>query len=271
MKAEDVLKKLGIDFKEDANLDEVVAAFQDAEKERYQKLFENEHASKADELEEKARIKFMATLNNALKKKGLDPKAMEGKPIAERIEELTEKLKAEYSKPGEVQELQQENVKLKNDIEALKQDYEGKIELTKSEVQAEKNNYIKGQKLSKVFEGIPREKVVGGLTAGQVKAAEALLSSNYDIELDANGELVVYQKGTKKQPTGKVEGKEVILNLPDIVNTIIFDELNLRVQSNGRGNDKLPEPEKKEQQFKPLVNDFSEFDRRVKELQAKVA
>lgn len=243
----ELLKKLGIDAAKaedkDANLDTIIEDFHKGQRTHYETILKNEGWKNKDDYDSTVKTydgKLNGQLNQELKKLGLELSVIEPLTIKEKFAKLkefqeAENEKADKSGKGEVLKLQEENLKYKNEIA----EFPAKIEAAKNESKTEYENKIKSDKISlkqkETFVGVPKERVIGNQHSdGMFKAVNATISATYDADIDEQGNLIYYNKGSKTRPTSKMDGKEVLMSANDITLSVL-KELNFYVESNGKG------------------------------------
>lgn len=241
--AEDFLKSIGFKVKDlesdDADLKALTEKFHADQRAHYFELFPNsdEYKSLIEKFEGQVYAKHQKVLNGAIKKAGLtfsDDEEIKLKP-QEKVEKLVSHLRENNTAANDVKTLQEENIRLKNEVNQVKDDARKQVESALSEadkkVLTDKINFH----LKNKFRDIPKERLVGNehLDIHWI-ALDSKLKDKYDISLDEKGEFVFYKKGTTVKAEGKKDGRDVILT-PDEVIIGQLKENKSWVESNGQG------------------------------------
>lgn len=240
--AKELLTKLGIKPEvledKDATLDTVVEEFNTKQSEHFKEIYLNsdDYKGRLSRYQEDEFVKWQAMLDSAIKKSGLeltdDQKKLKPK---EKIELLSAHIRESSSGKKDIAALQQELLDAKNALTELEAKTKDEIQKAFTEadkkVIADKNNILLKQK----FLSIPAERIIGGKhNDGYYKALKATLDEKYDFLPDEKGELTIFEKGTQKKPTAKVDGKESFVSVDDILKAQL-KELSFWVESNGQG------------------------------------
>lgn len=242
-KVADLLKKMGLTAtqiaeaeKDDFDANAIVTAFNEAQKVHYKPIIENE--IKPDiEAEIKAEVegKIYGTMNNDLKKMGVDINAVKDLPVHKKLQVLEQTILAKGGKPDEtIKQLQDENVTLKNAVTDWEAKFKTEVETAVNTEKTKVHERLNELDLKRDYQSIPADNILGKKHAdGIFIALKSHIGTKYDLKRDEQDNLVVYEKGTAKRAQGKdASGKEYFLPVKDLlVNSL--KELNLNVESNG--------------------------------------
>lgn len=242
-KVAELLKKIGLTAeqiaeasKDDFDVNGIVTPFNDSQKEHYKPIIENE--IKPDiEASVKAEVegKIYGTLNNDLKKMGVDINAIKDLPVHKKLQVFEQTLVAKNGKPDEAMKaIQDENVELKNKLTDFESKFKTEVETAVNGEKSKVQSRLIDLDLKQKFTSIPADQILGKKHAdGILLAIKSHLATKYDLKQDDNENIVAYEKGTAKRAQGKnKDGKEYFLPVEDLlVNSL--KELNLNVESNG--------------------------------------
>lgn len=231
--------------KEDKDFDiqQAIESNNEAQKEHYKSLLENEIKDEVKDKVIKERDgQMMSVINTALKKAGVPMAEIETAEVKDKMKVALEHFKAEAEKAGagvneDFKKIQEENLKLKNEL-SEKEDW-----MPKSEFEKERQALLNERKEEKVesllhkqFTGIPANKLLGNKHSdGFFIALKNVIGTKYDTDIE-NGEVVFYEKGTQKKVIGKSGGKDDFLKAADILNQELKG-LSFLVESNGNGGE----------------------------------
>lgn len=227
---------------EDFNPKEAVEKLNAAQKEHYGSILRNEIEEEIkDDVTKKRDGRWLADLNQAIKKQGVPFDDIKDLEIKDKIKFLSDHISKETQKAsGSVAEdykkAQDEILSLKNQLTEKEDLFKTEIEKVQNQAKAEVTGEKVDMKQRSKFFSIPEEKLIGKKhNEGLYMAYKSVASTKYDFDIDENGDVIAYKKGTKTRVTGKNEnGKDEFMGVEDIMKTELTN-LGLWVQSNGQG------------------------------------
>lgn len=229
--------------KDDFDASKAVESLHESQKEHYKSLLENEIKEEIKDTITKDRDgKFLGILNTELKKSGVPLEKIQDLEIKDKIKVAAEHYKTEAEKiTGKTNEdfkkIQEENLQLKNQLTEKDEWAQTEIGKVKEQVQQERKQEQVELALQKQFTTIPANKVLGGKHSdGLFLALKNMIQTKFDTDLES-GNVVFYEKGTKKRIAGKNEqGRDDFKKASDIL-VEELKGLNFYVESNGQGGE----------------------------------
>lgn len=231
-KAKELLKEIGfksadIDnlLKEDgdANVSEMANAYKQSQKENYKAVLRND-AEFVDELHKAATGKYNGTLESAFKSAGLDKDELRDedgnlKAPKELVGLLNEKLTADYNnKAAQLKEGGSEDIKklqeqLREKEVELKKLRDEELPNAVKQAEAKADNFIINTKMREQFLSVPADELSGKKHSDGIYRSLLMgLKEKYDIRLNENQELALYQKGTDMQVNTEDGTRQMTVN-----------------------------------------------------------
>lgn len=224
--------------KDDFDAKAVIASFNESQKAHFKPLIENEIRPDIEsDIREETTGKWMATLNNDIKKLGVPIEKIKDLKSYEKIKVLHDTLVEKYKSTGasdDVVKFQEENVSLKNQLTDWEAKFNGEVDKVRKEENGKTISKLVDLDLQKKFTSIPADRILGKKHSdGIYLGLKSYMSNKYDFALDEKDNIIPFEKGTSKRVQGKnTDGKEYFVPIEDLLLNSL-KELNLTIESNG--------------------------------------
>lgn len=222
--AEAALSKMDdVDTGDSIDIDKLKSEFEAKQKE----LFKNDKEFISEIQKAEASKRNEMWLSKLKKRSGITAEEIKDKSIDEVVEMAFEKLRKKGDATSE--ELQQQLVAATAEVKKLREE---ELPNTLKQVDAHKKQITIESKFEKMVSSLPKKLRVGAIAA--IATAKEKLGSNYIIDLDDKGEIIILTKeGLKPKSTDGTK----ILSASELITDILDGEKLLENSGSGGGED----------------------------------